>query len=126
MSPALSKSSPSSRRREIDPVKRVYLALCVVGFLLPYWQFVPWLAEHGLNLPLFVHDLFANRISGFFALDVLVSAAVLWIFVVVEGSRLGMGRLWLPIVATCVVGVSLGLPLFLYLRQVHLDQTAGE
>jgi len=105
-------------------VKRFYLALAVLGFLLPYWQFVPWLAQHGLNPPLFVQDLFANRISGFFGLDVVVSAVVLWIFIVAEGSRLGMRRLWLPVVATCVVGISLGLPLFLYLRQAHLDRRA--
>jgi Terpene cyclase DEP1 len=104
-------------------VKRFYLALCVVGFLLPYWQFVPWVAEHGLNLPLLIRDLFANRISSFFGLDVLISAVVLCIFIAAEGSRLGMRRLWLPIIATCVVGVSLGLPLFLYLRQVDLDRT---
>jgi Terpene cyclase DEP1 len=107
-------------------VKRVYLALCIVGFLLPYWQFIPWVAEHGLNLPLLVRDLFANRISSFFGLDVLLSAVVLWIFIVAEGSRLGMRHLWLPIIATCVIGVSLGLPLFLYLRQVHFDRIAGE
>jgi hypothetical protein len=106
-------------------VKRFYLALCVVGILLPYWQFVPWVAEHGLNFTLFVQDLFANRISSFFGLDVLVSAVVLWIFIAAEGSRLGVRHLWLPIVATCVVGVSLGLPLFLYLRQVQLDRTAA-
>jgi hypothetical protein len=107
-------------------VKRFYLALCVVGFLVPYWQFVPWVVEHGINLPLFVRDLFANRISSFFGLDVLLSAVVLCVFIVVEGSRLSMRRLWLPIIATCAVGVSLGLPLFLYLRQGHLDCTAGE
>jgi hypothetical protein len=73
-------------------------------------------------LPLFVHDLFANRISGFFGLDVLVSAVVVWIFIVVEGSRLGMRQLWLPTVATGGVGVSLGLPLSLYLRQAYLDR----
>jgi Terpene cyclase DEP1 len=106
-------------------VKRLYLVLCVVGFLLPYWQFIPWVAEHGLNLPLLVRELFANRISSFFGLDVLVSAVVLWIFIAAEGSRLRMRRLWLPIVATCAVGVSLGLPLFLYFRHVHLDRTAG-
>jgi Protein of unknown function DUF2834 len=104
-------------------MKRLYLVLCVVGFLVPYWQFIPWAAEHGINLPLLVRDLFANRISSFFGLDVLISAVVLWIFIAAEGSHLGMRRLWLPIVATCVVGVSLGLPLFLYLRQVHLDRT---
>jgi hypothetical protein len=107
-------------------VKRFYLALCVIGFLLPYSQFVPWVAEHGLNFSLFVHDLFDNRISGFFGLDVLVSAVVLWIFIVVEGSRLGMRRLWLPLAGTCLVGVSFGLPLFLYLRQVHFDRSVSQ
>jgi Terpene cyclase DEP1 len=126
MSLAPKKSSRSLRHRRIDAVKRFYLVLCVVGFLVPYWQFVPWVMEHGVNLPLFVRELFANRISSFFGLDVLVSAAVLCIFIVVEGSRLGMRLLWLPMVATCVVGVSLGLPLFLYLRQGHLHCTAGE
>jgi uncharacterized membrane protein len=107
-------------------VKPVYLALCVVGFLLPYWQFIPWVTEHGLNLELFIHDLFINRISSFFGLDVLISAVVLCVFIVVEGSRVGVRRIWLPIVATCVVGVSLGLPLFLYLRQVHVDRAAAK
>lgn len=43
----------------------IYLALCFLGALLPYWQFVPWLAEHGMNVSLFVDELFANRISAF-------------------------------------------------------------
>ena len=30
-----------------------------------------------------------------------------------------------PITATCLVGVSLGLPLFLYQRQRHLDRAAA-
>jgi hypothetical protein len=54
--------------------RHVYLVLCVVGFLLPYSQFVPWLLEHGLNLSLFCRELFANRIGAFFGMDVLVSA----------------------------------------------------
>ncbi len=73
--------------------------------------------------PAFVHHLFANRIGGFFGLDVVGSSLVLWIFVFTEGRRLGMHGLPWPIVANLVVGVSLGLPLFLYLRQLHLDRT---
>ena len=49
--------------------KNMYLFLCVLGVLLPYSQFIPWLIENGLNVPLFVRQLFANRISGFFGLD---------------------------------------------------------
>jgi len=34
-----------------------------------------------------------------------------------EGRRAGVRHLWAPIAANLVVGVSLGLPLFLYLRE---------
>ena len=102
--------------------KALYLALCVAGVVLPYSQFVPFLLEHGLNLRLFVEQLFANRIGAFFGLDVIVSSIVLWLFVFVEGRRAGVPRLWAPIVGNLAVGVSLGLPLFLYLREGALER----
>ena len=102
--------------------RHVYLVLCAAGFLLPYLQLVPWVLDHGLDMRLFVSELFANRIGGFFGTDVIVSAVVLWVFVFIEGRRLGMRFLWLPMAAVLTVGVSLGLPLFLYQRQTHLDR----
>jgi Protein of unknown function DUF2834 len=113
-------ASPSTLLR----LRYVYLVLCVVGVVLPYWQFVPWFLDHGLDIPLFVQQLFANRIGAFFGLDVVVSSVVLWIFVFAEGGRFGMRRLWVPVIGTLLVGVSLGLPLFLYMRQLHLDVDA--
>ena len=101
----------------------VYLVCCVLGLLLPYAQFVPWLLEHGLNVTLFWRELFANRISSFFAMDVIVSAIVLLWFIQSEGRRLRVRLLWLPTIGTLVVGVSFGLPLFLFLRQATLDRT---
>jgi len=98
-----------------------YLALCAGGTILPLWQFVPFLRDHGLDAALFVQQLFANPVSGFFGLDVIVSSIVLWVFVVAEGRRAGVPHRWAPIAANLVVGVSLGLPLFLYLRQRRLD-----
>ena len=106
-------------------LRHLYLGFCLLGLLLPYSQFMPWIMEHhALNMPLFIHDLFANRISAFFALDVIVSAVVLILFIQSEGKRLGMRLLWLPTLAVLLVGVSLGLPLFLYLRQLRLDRIA--
>ena len=105
--------------------RHVYLVFCALGFFLPYSQFVPWVLAHGLNLSLFVHDLFANRIGAFFGMDVLVSAVALISFVRTEGGRLGLRNLWLPVAAVFLVGVSLGLPLFLYQRQAHLDRAAA-
>jgi hypothetical protein len=95
----------------------VYLSLALIGTVLPYSQFLPWLAEHGPNIPLLLTELFSTRAGAFFGLDVLVSAAVLIAFILREGARRRMSVLWLPIAATCLIGVSCGLPLFLYLRE---------
>jgi predicted exporter len=78
-----------------------------------------------LDLSLFFNQLFANGIAAFFGLDVIVSALVLWVFIFSEGARIGMRHLWLPVVASLFVGVSLGLPFFLYMRQRHLDATTA-
>ncbi len=101
--------------------KTVYLLFCVLGVALPYWQFLPWVLENGLPMKLFFQQLFANRIGGFFGMDVLVSAVVLIFFLRREGKRLGVRHLWLPIAGVLTVGVSLGLPLFLYLRERALE-----
>ena len=104
-------------------LRYLYLVLALIGLILPYSQFLPWIMEHhAMNIPLFIHDLFANQISAFFAMDVIVSAIVLIVFILDESRCLGMRTLWLPVIATLLVGVSLGLPLFLYLRQIQLDQ----
>ena len=101
--------------------KTLYLVLAVLGTVLPCWQFLPFLQENGLDLRLFVAQMFANPVSGFFALDVVVSSLVLWVLVAVEGRRAGVKHLWAPIVANLAVGVSLGLPMFLYLRETALE-----
>ncbi|HEX8843513.1 MAG TPA: DUF2834 domain-containing protein [Pyrinomonadaceae bacterium] len=98
-------------------IQYLYLILSVLGTALPCSQLFPFLAEHGLNIPLFVEQLFANRISGFFGLDVIVSSVVLWVFVLTEGRRQQMKHLWLYIICNLLVGVSLALPLFLLMRE---------
>jgi hypothetical protein len=101
--------------------KNIYLLLCALGVALPYSQFIPWLTENGLHIGLLFRQLFANRIGGFFGLDVLVSSVVLVGFIRAEGQRLGVRRLWLPIAGLLTVGVSFALPLFLYLRERALE-----
>jgi hypothetical protein len=88
-------------------------------------SFIPFLRDHGLDLRVFVEQLFSTRIGGFFGLDVIVSGLTLWAFVAIEGRRAGMKHLWAPMTAVLTVGVSLGLPLFLYLREQRLEASAG-
>lgn len=105
--------------------RHVYAALCVPGAVLPWIPGARWVATHGLNAPLFFRDLFANGIASAFAIDIIVSAVVVCALVLIEGRRLGVRPVWAPIAGTIVVGVSFGLPLFLYLRERRLDSTAG-
>jgi hypothetical protein len=102
--------------------KAVYLCLCALGTAVPCSQLLPFLSEHGLDPRLFVEQLFATPISRFFGMDVLVSALVLWTFVVVESRRAHMKHRWAPVAASLAVGVSLGLPLFLYMRETNLER----
>ncbi len=104
--------------------KSLYLTSCVAGTVLPYWQFMPFLREHGLDLRLFLAQLFASPVSGFFGMDVIVSSVVLWVLVLVDGRRAGVTHLWAPVAANLAVGVSLGLPLFLYMRERRLERLA--
>ena len=98
-------------------LKNVYLVLCVVGTLLPLGAFSPWLLENGLNVSLFIDQMFANRVAAAFSIDVLVSTVVLWVYVLTEGPRLRVPHVWAPLLANIVAGVSSGFPLFLYLRE---------
>src|SRR5688572_14229768 len=98
-------------------MKTLYAVLFVLGCALPLSQLVPCVIARGVDPRLFVSELFANAISGFFGLDVIVSAVVLLAWVWDERRRRGLPRAWLPALATVLVGVSAGLPLLLFLRR---------
>jgi hypothetical protein len=92
--------------------------------VLPLSQFLPFLRQHGLNPHEFVSQLFATPVGGFFGMDVFISSITLWAFVAIDGRRAGLRHLWAPIAANLTIGVSLGLPLFLYMREARRE--AGE
>ncbi len=97
----------------------VYATLCIVGTALPLAQFIPWLAEQGLDLPLFIQQTVATPIAAFAWSDLALSAIVVAVFTLTEGRRLGMRHAWVSLFGLAV-GVSLALPLFLLLRERHL------
>ena len=99
----------------------VYLVLCALGTALPLSQFLPWFFQHGLNVSLLFSKRSGSRISAGAWLDVVVSALVVLVFIVREGNQIGVQKLWVAIVGLFTVGPSLGLPLFLLLRENHLS-----
>ncbi|NAZ45158.1 DUF2834 domain-containing protein [Vibrio toranzoniae] len=96
---------------------RFYLVLTLLGILLPYGAFVPWLVSNGLDISLLLSEAAANPISLFAWLDVLVAAVTLLCFIAVDGQRYKVKYRYVAILGTLSVGVSFGLPLYLYLKE---------
>jgi len=101
--------------------KATYFALAFVGLFAPYYFLFKYLNANGLNLPLLIQQLFANNISTFFAVDLIISIFVFWIYVAGEATQLQMKNWWLYILASLTVGLSFALPLFLYFREGKLE-----
>jgi hypothetical protein len=100
-------------------VQIIYVVLCIVGTALPLAQFIPWLVERGLDLPLFIQQAVATPIASFAWSDLVISGVVVVLFTLTEGRRIGMRHAWASLLGLAV-GVSLALPLFLLLRERHL------
>jgi len=98
-------------------MKRAYTVLAILGVVLPLSAILPWLVTNGLAPGKFVDELFANRVSAFFAWDVIVSGLVVFCFSFAESRAGRLRRPWIPVMATLLVGGSFGLPLLLLMRR---------
>jgi hypothetical protein len=98
-------------------MKNLYLALTIVGTVLPLSQFYGFLTEYGLDVQAFVAQLFANKVSAFFAMDFLVTFVVTIVFMEYQRRKQPVKNYWVCYPALFFVGISCGLPLFLYLQE---------
>ena len=101
--------------------KNIYLVLALIGLVTPYWFLFKFLSANGLDISLLVQQLFANSISTFFAVDLIISFIVFWVYMTSEAAKLQMKNWWLYILASLTVGLSFALPLFLYFRERKLE-----
>lgn len=94
----------------------IYLALAVLGAVVPMYYFVSWFAENGFDLMAMVDAWHANDASSGLVWDLTIAAVALTIWAIAETwVRRNWAALW-AIPATFCIGVSCGLPLYLFLR----------
>lgn len=102
-------------------MKYLYLVLCVVGTLIPLSFFVPFLTRYGMDFGQFMQQIWANDISRFFAADLIIACIVAWCMMAREAQRRNIRYWWVAMAATFVVGLSLALPLFLFMRELKIE-----
>lgn len=98
-------------------MKKVYLVLAILGFVVPFYFFVSFLVENGLDFQLIWEQLFVNKMAAFFVADLVITAVVFLIYAYQETKRLSMPRYWLYVLTTLLIGPSFSFPFFLYNRE---------
>lgn len=92
-------------------MKNVYLALAILGTVVPYLFFFQFFVESGFNLPAFVGGLFANGAAGGFTADLLITSLVFWLYLYERREPM----LWMYMILNLTIGLSCAVPLYLYL-----------
>jgi hypothetical protein len=109
----------------VTSIARLYLILAVLGFVVPNTVTLIESVQTG-NILFWTDpvrttsELFVNRTSTAFALDLLATAVVALIWMTREAGRVGIQRIWRFWVLTLLFGLGGILPLFLYVRERRL------
>ncbi|MEH6646706.1 DUF2834 domain-containing protein [Sulfitobacter sp.] len=96
--------------------RMIYLALAIWGAIHPMYYFVQWFQENGWDIMAMVDAWHANAASSGLVWDLTIAVIALTFWIIVEvATRRNLGAL-IAIPATFCIGVSCGLPLYLFLR----------
>ncbi|KAJ56098.1 hypothetical protein ACMU_10090 [Actibacterium mucosum KCTC 23349] len=94
----------------------LFLALALWGAVHPMAYFLAWFGENGFDLAGMIDAWHVNDASSGLVWDLTIAAIALTVWVVAECAAARRWRgLW-AIPATFCIGVSCGLPLYLFLR----------
>ena len=94
----------------------ICLALAVWGAIYPMVYFLQWFGENGYDLAGMVGAWHANAATSGLVWDLTIAAIALAVWILAEVVRRRMWHGLIAIPATFCIGVSCGLPLYLFLR----------
>ena len=98
------------------PIRIVWLALAVWGAVHPMYWFVTYMNETGTGLSGLIDAWYVNASTTGLTWDLTIAAITLTVWVIAESvtRKAWLGLIAIP--ATFCIGVSCGLPLYLFLR----------
>lgn len=97
--------------------RNFYLATAILGTVVPWLFFGSFFTLHGPDIPLFLQSLFINGAAGGFTADILITIVIFWVWSWRDAKKHNITRWWMVLPASFLVGLSLALPLYLYLRE---------
>ncbi|MGB8814725.1 MAG: DUF2834 domain-containing protein [Paracoccaceae bacterium] len=100
----------------MSPLRMIYLGLAAWGAIHPMYWFVKHMRDTGTGLSGLTRAWYVNASSSGLTWDLTIAAISLTVWIIAEVS---VRRNWLALIAipaTFGIGVSCGLPLYLFLR----------
>ncbi|WP_439507557.1 DUF2834 domain-containing protein [Yoonia sp.] len=97
-------------------MRYVWLALAVWGTIHPMYYFVAWFNANTWDIMAMVDAWHANAATSGLVWDLTIAAVTLTIWAIYEAFSRKNYLSLLAVPATFMIGVSCGLPLYLYLR----------
>ena len=97
-------------------MRYVWLALAVWGTIHPMYYFVAWFNANTWDIMAMVDAWHANAATSGLVWDLTIAAITLTIWAIYEAFSRKNYLSLLAVHATFMIGVSCGLPLYLYLR----------
>lgn len=100
----------------MSPLRMMYLALAIWGAIHPMYYFVTYMRETGTGLGGLIDAWYVNASTHGLVWDLTIAAIALTVWIIAETI---VRKNWLGLVAipaTYCIGVSCGLPLYLFLR----------
>ena len=103
-----------------------YIAIALIALVATWSHNIAFLIQPGNLEPLsFFRALYVNHAAASVANDIWLMCAAAFVFMLHEAKKLGIGHVWLYILLSLLVAVSVMFPLFLVARQVALAKQRG-
>lgn len=118
MAESMSAAPATPPARRLGPLAITYLVIAAVGLIGTAICNVLGVITPVGNL---FAAWFASPATSSLAIDLLATASAASIFIILEARRLGMRWAWLYVIGSFVTAVAFTFPLFLAMRERHVD-----
>jgi len=97
-------------------MKKLFLVLCILGVILPYYQLYYFLLENNWSMSGFWADIYSNHAISMITMDITVAATSYLVFIFYKFYNKKIdGRSFIKyMLSLFLVGFSLSMPLYLY------------
>ena len=110
--------------KQMKWLKWTYLLLAIFGAILPTLANIEFVRSYGpsFDIQLFIELANNNPASQSLSRDLFIGSTAVFIWIISESRRLEMKNLWIVLVTTFTIAFAFSAPLFLYLRELRIEE----